>query len=393
MDAAQRRVRLVDRHRLGGGARSALEATRSVVALHATDPATVYLSVMARARTLGIEGIGEELYESQQLVRMMAMRRTLFVVPAHDVPSFQSGVSSAVAATIRRRLVKELCTGPTDPALPDDPDEVEEWLRSLERDVVRYVEAAGPVDGAGIAKAVPGLSTALLPRTTKAYDVRRAITSRVLTLMGTDGHLVRGRPSGSWTSRRHTWESVTGLFPDGVPDRDPDQARGEVATAYLRAFGPVTEIDVAWWTGWALGVTRRTLAALETVETGPGLIELADDADPDGTEPTAPVAALLPALDPTPMGWKERGWFLPEDSTLLYDRFGNVGPTVWWDGEVIGYWAVRTDGQVATALLTDRGAEASAAVAEQAGRLTTRLDGAVVVPSFPTPGAQALAAT
>ncbi len=355
------------------------------MALHATDPATVFLSVLARARDLDVGEVDEELYGERQLVRMMAMRRTLFVLPVESVAAFHHGVSLSVAATMRRRLLKELSTGPTDPPLPAD---VEGWLRRVEEQVVSFVASQGPVDGASIAKAVPDLRTALLPRTTKAYDVRRAVTSNVLSLMGTDGHLVRGRPAGSWTSRRHTWEAASTWFPDGISHPDPESARTEVLAAYLRAFGPVTETDISWWTGWALGVTRTALATLETYEPAPGLLVLADDADP--VAQTEPSAALLPALDPTPMGWKQRAWFLPEDATQLYDRFGNIGPTVWWGGEVIGYWAVRTGGEVVTELLTDRGAEAAAAVTAEAERLTSRLDGTVVVPSFRTPGEKAL---
>ena len=110
---------------------------------------------------------------------------------------------------------------------------------------------------------------------------------------------------------------------------------------------------------------------------------LADDVDP-GVE-AAPCAVLLPALDPTPMGWKSRDWYLPPDPRPLYDTNGNVGPTVWWDGEVVGGWAVRPDGSVATELLVDRGADASTAVADAAAALEARTGGAVVVPSFRTP--------
>ena len=96
----QRRARLVSRHLLGGGATSALEATRSVVALHATDPATVYLSVMARAAGLDMAAVDDELYDQRRLVRMMAMRRTLFVVPQELVPVVHHAASLDVAATI-----------------------------------------------------------------------------------------------------------------------------------------------------------------------------------------------------------------------------------------------------------------------------------------------------
>jgi hypothetical protein len=134
-------------------------------------------------------------------------------------------------------------------------------------------------------------------------------------------------------------------------------------------------------------VTRRALAGAGAVEVD-GLLVHPEDTDPV-TVPE-PTATLLPALDPTPMGWKERGWFLPEDPRPHYDAFGNVGPTIWWGGEVIGCWAVRKDGDLVTRLLEDRGAEAAAAVERERQRLHPRLEGAAVTPSFPTPGEKEL---
>lgn len=372
----ERRARLVRRQLT---ATSAADAARSVVALHATDPATVYLSALARCADSTVDDVARELYDRRALVRMMAMRRTLFVVPAELVPVVHAAASLDVAATLRRRLLTELATLPTDPPLPDD---VAGWLAGVEGGVVEAAERLGAASGAQLAAAEPRLRTALLPTTDKAYDVRRTITSQVLVLLGAEGKLVRGRPLGAWTSRQHTWEPGAALWPDGIAPLDPVLARERLVEAYLRRFGPATETDLAWWTGWAKGTTRRAVAALETVELAGGLV-LADDTGP--TADTEPRAVLLPALDPTPMGWKEREWFLPDDRRPLHDTYGNVGPTVWWDGEVVGGWAVRPDGRVATELLADRGDEAQRAVAAAADELTARLHGTVVVPSFRTP--------
>ncbi len=375
----QRRARVVRRHLLDGSARTAVDAARAVVGLHASDPATVFLSVLARGRQLEITDVDGEMYDAGSLVRLMGMRRTLFVVPADLVPVVHHAASLPVAEAMRRRLVKQLTEGPTDPPLPGD---VAGWLDRAEDEVERFVAAQGPVDGARVGEAVPALRTALLPRTTKKYDVRRTVTSNVLTLMATEGRLVRGRPLGSWTSRRHTWESGSTWWPGGMPPLERDAARARLVEVYLRAFGPATEADVAWWTGWPLGVTRRAVAALATAEVDGGLV-LADDVD--DVDPSPPSAALLPALDPTPMGWKGRDWFLPADSSGLYDPYGNIGPTIWWDGEVIGVWAVRAGGAIATRMLADRGREATSAVAAEAERLAARLGGTVVVPTFRTP--------
>jgi hypothetical protein len=382
----QRRAGLVRRHLLDGSGSSTVEVARAVLALHATDPATVYLSTLARAKKLSLQDVATAMYDDRSLIRLLAMRRTLFVVPQETVPVVHHAASLDVAAAIRSRLLKQLRTLPTDPELPDD---VEGWLAEVEAGVEAAAAELGTASGARLSAAEPRLRTAFLPTTDKAYDVRRTITTQLLTLMGAEGRIVRGRPLGTWTSRQHTWEPATAVWADGIPPVDREEARGRLVKGYLSRFGPVTEADVAWWTGWPLGVTRRALATLETVDLGGGLILLADDTDP--VDAPEPAAALLPALDPTPMGWKQREWFLPDDRTPLYDRMGNVGPTVWWGGEVVGGWATRADGSVATRLLVDRGSEAARAVDAAAEQLQMRLGGTAIAPSFPTPLARELA--
>lgn len=375
----QRRARLVTRHCLAGSASSTDQAAEAVVALHASDPATVFLSVLARASSVTLDDVTRSLYDERSLVRMMAMRRTLFVVPQRLVPVVHRAASLDVARTVRARLVRQLSTLPTDPPLPAD---VDGWLRETEAQVEEAILELGVASGQQLGTAVPRLRTAILPTTDKAYDVRRSLTSPILTLMALEARLVRGRPLGSWTSRQHTWEPASRWWPDGIPEV-PD-ARAALVAAYLSRFGPATETDVAWWTGWPLGTTR---AALQGAARTGELLHLPEDERP--VEVPEPVAALLPALDPTTMGWKQRDWYQPEDSAPLYDRNGNAGPTVWWAGEVVGGWTVR-DGRVVTRLLVDRGQTATEAVEEAAERLTARLDGRAVTPSFPTPLDRAL---
>ncbi|MEA2669874.1 MAG: hypothetical protein QOG45_94, partial [Chloroflexota bacterium] len=79
----ERRARLARRHHLAPTARASgpVEVANGLVALHATDPATVFLAAAARMRIPDTGAVERALYEDRALVRMLGMRRTMFVVP------------------------------------------------------------------------------------------------------------------------------------------------------------------------------------------------------------------------------------------------------------------------------------------------------------------------
>jgi hypothetical protein len=178
-----------------------------------------------------------------------------------------------------------------------------------------------------------------------------------------------------------------------VPRFDPAAARPELVCRWLRAFGPGTVTDLKWWSGLSLGQVRAALAEVETVEVdldGATALVLRGDDEPE-PEP-APWVALLPALDPTVMGWKERSWYLGEHGPALFDSAGNAGPTVWWNGRVVGGWATRKSGEIVFRLLEDVGSDWQAAVEAEAERLAAWLGETRLIPRFRTPLERELAA-
>ena len=199
------------------------------------------------------------------------------------------------------------------------------------------------------------------------------------------GSVVRGRPRGAWTSSQWRWVPAASWLSKPLPRLDAQESRAALARRWLTAYGPATVADLKWWTGWTLSHTREALAAIGAVEVDldgtPGFV-MPDDV---GVEPSSePWVALLPALDPTVMGWKERAWYLGDHGPALFDRSGNAGPTVWLNGRIVGGWSART-GTVAFRLFEDVGADAAAEIEAEAARLDAWLGGAKVIPRFGTP--------
>ncbi|MEV4442100.1 crosslink repair DNA glycosylase YcaQ family protein, partial [Streptomyces sp. NPDC049577] len=187
-----------------------------------------------------------------------------------------------------------------------------------------------------------------------------------------------------WTSSLYPWALVPQL-----PELPVREAKAELARRWLAAYGPATEADLKWWTGWTAADTRRALADAGVADVelteGPGYV-LASDLPEDDDTAAGPWAALLPGLDPTAMGWRGRDWYLdPAHVPALFDRAGNIGPTVWWRGRIVGGWAQRANGQIVWRLLTDAGRDAASAIEAEATRLADWIGDVRVTPRFRTP--------
>jgi hypothetical protein len=363
-------------HRLAPAARAATaeEAAGAVVALHATDPATVHLSVAARTAGPGatVAAVDRALYDDRTLVRVLGMRRTMWAVPCSLVPVVVAACGRAVAGEERRKVIAALeAQGVVDGGA--------RFVARLEEEALAALAERGEATARELAHDVPDLARTIRLGGASKWATEVTLATRVVVTLTAEGRVTRSRPRGSWTSTLLRYVPVPPL---GDPV-DPGEGRAELARRWLAAFGPASADpgrDLRWWAGWTVGATRKALADAgePSPVAGPGA-----GADGDGE----PWAALLPSLDPTTMGWKERSWYLGDLGGALFDTNGNAGPTIWWSGRIVGGWAQRPGGEVVTRQLVDVGAEGAAAVGAEAARLQAWLDagGAVVRPRFPTP--------
>jgi hypothetical protein len=384
----ERRARLARRHFLAPGVRAGdvVELAGGLAGLHATDPATVFLAARARLRNPAAGGVERALYEERSVLRMIGMRRTMFVLPLELAAVVQAACTEAIAAVQRRRYAKLIEEGGIAP-------DGEVWLDEAGAATMEALAARGEAFAAELSADVPRLREKIHFGEGKRWAGSQTMTTWVLFLLAAEGRIVRASPRGAWTSSQWRWVPAASWLPTPLPRLEPEAARAELARRWLEAYGPATVADLKWWSGWTLTQTRAALAAIGAVEVDldgtPGVV-LPDDVDPEPSPD--PWFALLPALDPTVMGWKQRAWYLGEHGPTLFDSSGNAGPTIWWNGRVVGGWAARKDGEIAFRLLEDVGSDAVAAIEAETARLVAWLGDRKVIPRFGTPLERDLAA-
>jgi hypothetical protein len=292
----------------------------------------------------------------------------------------QSGASDRVAERERRRLIKEV----EKAGLHADG---ERWLQEASAEVLKALAGGREASLSELRDEIPLLEGAMEFGKGKSWGGMVSVGPRVLTCMSAAGRIVRASNSGSWTSSRPRWASMESWLGEPLdPPPSPEGVAGLVE-GWLRAFGPGSAADIKWWLGQTAGAVKRALHDLNAVEVAldqstTGYL-LPDDLEP--TPAPEPFAVLLPPLDPTTMGWYERDWYLGPYKEQLFDSTGNGGPTVWWDGRIVGGWRQDDAGAVELQMLEDPGPEARNAIDAEAARLTDWFGGTRVLPRFPSP--------
>lgn len=374
----ERRARLGTRHHLAVRADDVVDVARDLVGLHSSDPATVYLAARARVDRFSTEDLERALYDDRTLLRLLGMRRTIFVVPRDIAAVIDAGCTRALALPQRRRLIGLLI----DQGIAED---AEAWLADVERKTMAALERRGEATGAELRSDMPEFKESLQFGEGKTWGGFTGVSTRVLFLLATASKIVRARPKGSWVSSQYRWTPLERWLGGPLPALDPADARTELVRRWLAAFGPGTLIDIKWWTGWTVRDTKAAVAAAGAVEVeldnGVGYVLAGDDDAPVPAE----WVALLPGLDPTAMGWKERAWYFGDHVPSLFDRNGNAGPTIWWNGRVIGGWAQRKTGQIVHRLLEAVPSDVAEQVEAEAADLERWLGDVVVTSRFPTP--------
>jgi hypothetical protein len=383
IDDAERRARLARRHALAPQHRveDALAATKAMTVLHATEPATPYLSLFARVDSFTRSEMDLALFETRSLVKQLAMRRTVFVFPRDLLAAAISSASARIASQEHASLIKELERNQV-------AGDGAAWLAAARTAVLERLSDGSELSATRLREEMAELAGRVSRYEHKPYGQVVHVAPRVVTWLGAAGDVVRGHNGSHWRVNRNLWTRMDRWLGEPLARVDARRGYAQLVEEYLRAFGPVTEQDLVWWFGATMGVVRHALSdlnalqvRLEREQTG---WVLPDDLDPE--PPVEPWAALLPALDPTALGWKERDFYLdPDFYPAIFDWSGNCGTTAWWNGKIVGAYVQDGAGRVELIVPQDPGPAARRKLNAEAKRLESWLDGERVTAAYKSP--------
>lgn len=320
-------------------AESILQVVNDIIALHATSAGTPYLSLFARMKNFQRKHLDEEFYVKRNLVRLQAMRGTLFITSTQLAPLLYQATKLPEA-----RLL--------------------EWLHKWGISLSEYYKLAKELYDIlkGDEKTLPELKKALPKEMVRSVEIKAGKerykgtnVNIVLSAMMHKGIVISEKGP---ETLRITKANRFALLKEKYPNLDlesvgSEEAKAMLAKRYVEAFGPVTEDDIAWWTGFSKTEVKSSLATMEKklLSTKIGGFEkdyLMLKTDYEQFVKFKPLSAhsvlLLPFEDPYTKGYKVRDRLV--DSALEKKTYvgGGVLPTILLNGKIIGTWNINIEG-------------------------------------------------
>ncbi|MBI3668078.1 MAG: AlkZ family DNA glycosylase [Acidobacteria bacterium] len=277
---------------------------------------TCYLSLASRAKGFQSEDLDHALNEKRSLVRVPAMRGSVYILPVELAP-FGLALAGSVG------LEGLLNRAGLEPA---------QYARVSS--AIENVLAEGPRTAAEIRQGIQGWR-----------EPHAGLLTLVLRRMSHEGRIVRSRVRGGWRSQSFEYARFADWL--GVPLCLParQEAMRRLAPFYFEANGPATVADFAWWAGASKAEAAGALKSVRLETVAVEGLEGTLLATPQSLQEMAKAPArwndihLLPYWDPYVMAHAGRRRYLdPRWADRVIDRGGNATNVVLKAGRVAGVW-------------------------------------------------------
>jgi len=292
-----------------------VDVVRAGPGLQAQDPYAAKLSFRSRCRRATGADIDRARTQDRSLLRTWLMRMTIHMIATEDAGWTLPLFEPLIEKWTRRRLAQ----------LGIPPRSQEKALRVIERAL-----DDGPESRPELAERI-GEAGIELDQYTRNHLSYLAVSTGIACL-GPD----RGRTT--LLVRREDWL-------DKPPRFDRRRALAELSRRYLRAFGPATEHDFAYWAGLPLRDVREGLAAipgeLEEVRAGERtLLRLRGRAE---RIPRKGQLRMLGEFDNYMLGYRDRDFAVPPGGHKVIKEAGGgwIRAVIVEDGRMVGGWSSR----------------------------------------------------
>lgn len=285
---------------------SVADVVRRLLAVQAQDLGQASWAVASRSTGRG-DALAQALAD-RSVVRTWPMRGTLHLVAASDVRWLRGLLAPRTFRTFAARRAQ----------LGLDDDVIEATRRVFSDHLGRRGAATRDELQAALAEA--GIS----PDGQRGYHLLATLAQEGLLVQG---ELRDGEP---------TFALLADWLP-AAPELPEADAQVLLAQRYVDGHGPVTEHDLAWWSGLPVTVCRKALLACGARREGPWFVPDSDgDAGPTGVR-------LCAGFDELLLGYRDRSAILDPAHADAVCPGGNgvFRPTVLADGRFVGTWRAR----------------------------------------------------
>ncbi|MBZ5609175.1 MAG: winged helix DNA-binding domain-containing protein [Acidobacteriia bacterium] len=307
---------------------SLLRVASRLCGLHAQVMSSAELTVWARVENLDRRAVQRALWEDRTLVKTWAMRGTLHLLPAGELPLWHAALSTS------RRYLRPAAWqnyfGITIQELDRLTDAV---ATALDNRVMTREELVREV-------------ARLTGSATFAAKLGESSWGTILKPAAFSGRLCFGPSLGQRVRFTHpdTWLAASSSAANSKID--PQAAPAAITRRYLAAYGPATHHDLArWWNGGGVGTARQWIASLGE-EVTPVDVEgvqawmLAVDARRVRELPPLRSVRLLPGFDQYVVAASHHAeHLLPGDfRRRVYRPQGWISPVLLVNGRMLGTW-------------------------------------------------------
>ncbi len=321
-----------------------VEVSDDICGLHATSTVTPYLSLFNRMKKFDTAMLDSELGERGRLVRIRAVRGTLFIVPRSRLTLIRNALGTPEEPTKKwyslRRMrreeffeLKSLIVG----ALKGRSISIQEIKKAVPKSRIRTISFRAS-------------KSVVRSATNVTWVVNWLVATGVVLSQkvgGLHAALRTKRPASDIESLPNRYALSEDLL-GKIPHIPHSEAQRKFVRWYLENYSPTTVEDIAWWTGLPELIIRtvvshfRDLARIRVKGLGYMIV-------PEGRLGALVNAAfqhtqisLLPYEDPFLKGYKLRGRFGPSKLTGRVYRGGSAAPSIVENGRIVATWRFYT---------------------------------------------------